>query len=228
MKILIVGASGMIGGHVLTQCLAHPIISRIVAFVRRDLPADVSNHPKIECVLIKDFSKWPEDILQAHVDAAAMIWNMGSYTGSVTADLEYPMVFIESMGRVLETKPSRPRFRYVQLSGMFVRQDQEQKLWWGEKPRKIKGLLETRALEFAKSHPNTWQTFIVKPGGVANNMVARAGASLLGENWCVRAEALAAFMAYLAIDDQGEDPITENARLAIKGRELLALQKNGS
>jgi uncharacterized protein YbjT (DUF2867 family) len=74
MKVLIVGASGMIGGEALFQCLAHPSISSVVAFVRRDLPADVSDHPKLECVLMKDFAKWPEDVLQAHADAAAMIW----------------------------------------------------------------------------------------------------------------------------------------------------------
>lgn len=74
MKILIVGASGMIGGEALIQCLAHPRITNVVAFVRRDLPADVSGHPKLECVLVKDFAIWPEDVLQAHADAAAMIW----------------------------------------------------------------------------------------------------------------------------------------------------------
>lgn len=74
MKILIVGASGMIGSEVLIQCLAHPRISSVVAFVRRELSAHVSDHPKLETVLIKDFSVWPEDVLRAHKDAAAMIW----------------------------------------------------------------------------------------------------------------------------------------------------------
>jgi hypothetical protein len=65
---------------------------------------------------------------------------MGTYTGSVTADLEYPLAFLESMGRALQTKSStsRSRFRYVHLSGKFVRQDQEKKLLFLEKPRKIK------------------------------------------------------------------------------------------
>lgn len=68
---------------------------------------------------------------------------MGTYTGSVTVDLEYPVAFLESMARVLETKHSRPRFRYVHLSGKFVRQNQEEKLWFLEKPRKIKVLSNT-------------------------------------------------------------------------------------
>lgn len=74
MKVLIVGASGMIGSEVLIQCLAHPRISKVVAFVRQELSAQVSGHPKLESVVIRDFSAWQEDVLQAHGDAAAMIW----------------------------------------------------------------------------------------------------------------------------------------------------------
>jgi hypothetical protein len=63
---------------------------------------------------------------------------MGTYTGMVTADLEYPMAFIEAMGRVLEAKPPRSKFKFVQLGGKFVRPNQDEKLWFLEKPRKIK------------------------------------------------------------------------------------------
>lgn len=69
---------------------------------------------------------------------------MGSYAGSLTADLEYPVAFMESMVRVLETEHKRPRFRYVHLSGKFVRRDQEEKLWWGQKPRKIKVIVQSQ------------------------------------------------------------------------------------
>ncbi|KAJ2998732.1 hypothetical protein NUW58_g227 [Xylaria curta] len=143
MKVLLTGASGSIGGGCLTQCLAHPGISTVVAFVRRELPTDLSNHPKLKCVVIKDFSQWPEDVLQAHADAAGMIWAMGSYKGSRTADLEYPLAFLESMARVLKTKPARPRFKYIHLGGMFTRQDQEKKLYFLEYPRKIRNAMTT-------------------------------------------------------------------------------------
>ncbi|KAI8966429.1 hypothetical protein F5Y11DRAFT_343490 [Daldinia sp. FL1419] len=222
MKILVVGASGAIGGVVLRHCLAHPDISKVVAFVRRDLPADVSNNPRLECVIIEDFSKWPEDVLQAHSDAGVER-NMGTNTGNVQADLEYPLAFIESMGRVLEAKPRGTPFKYVHLSGMFVRQNQEERLCFLEENRKMKGRLETKSLAFAESHSTIWKTFIVRPGGVAGNglMVPSMVATVLGENWCVRVEELAAFMTYLAIDGQGEDLLLQNTRIVRKGRELL-------
>jgi hypothetical protein len=63
---------------------------------------------------------------------------MGTYNGSMTVDLEYPMAFVESMGAVVQKQGSRVPFRFVLLSGKFVRQNQEEKLYFMEKPRKIK------------------------------------------------------------------------------------------
>lgn len=63
---------------------------------------------------------------------------MGTYTGNTAADLEYPLVFIESMAETLKTVSRANRFRYIHLSGKFVRQDQEEKLWFLETPRKLK------------------------------------------------------------------------------------------
>ena len=63
---------------------------------------------------------------------------MGSYNGSIAADLDYPMAFLEAMAPVLKTNSPTTPFRYVHLSGKFVRQNQEEKLWFLEQPRKIK------------------------------------------------------------------------------------------
>ncbi|RMJ18263.1 hypothetical protein CDV36_002099 [Fusarium kuroshium] len=231
MKVLIVGASGMIGGEALLQCLANPQISSVVAFVRRELPSDVSNNPKLKSVIIKDFSQWPKDLLLTHADAVGMIWAMGSYGGDVQADLEYPFAFQEAMVRVL--KPTGRQFNYVQLSGKFVRQDQETPLWWGNVPRKIKGKLETQTLELAKAHADVWKAFVLKPGGVVPRTMFGSGflgivtslGTVMGENWSVSIQELGAFMMYLAVDGQGEEPLLLNARIVRRGRELLELQK---
>ncbi|KAI9044356.1 putative nucleoside-diphosphate-sugar epimerase [Aspergillus affinis] len=229
MKVLIVGASGSIGSEALYQCLSHPLITSVVAFVRRDLSVEVTSNPKLETVKVNDFAMWPEDVLKKHMDAVGMIWAMGTSTGSMTADLEYPLIFIESMGKVSKSKPRAQRFRYVHLSGKFVRQNQDERLWFLEKPRKIKGLLETRALAFAEAHESVWQTFIVKPGGVVPRQIGAGGwlymitpiGALLGENWSVKVQELGAFMTHLVIDGADEEAVSENARIVRKGRELL-------
>ena len=79
-----------------------------------------------------------------------------------------------------------------------------------------------------------WKSFVVKPGGVATrtpiadgmvSVVAGLGALVLGQNWTVWNEELGAFMVYLVINGEGEEPLIENARIARRGRELLKSQK---
>lgn len=53
-------------------------------------------------------------------------------------DLEYGLAFIEAMGKVLGANPPSTPFRYVQLSGMLVRQDQDARLWLLGYTRKLK------------------------------------------------------------------------------------------
>lgn len=74
MKVLLTGATGTIGGGALSACLAHPQITKVIAFVRRALPDDISSNPKLETIIIEDFSTWSDDLLDQHMDAAAMIW----------------------------------------------------------------------------------------------------------------------------------------------------------
>ena len=82
MKIIIIGASGRIGRAALAQSLAHPRVTRVVAFVRRDLPAHMTAEDrdgKLRCVRVADadFASWPDPpgLLREHAaDAVGVIW----------------------------------------------------------------------------------------------------------------------------------------------------------
>jgi uncharacterized protein YbjT (DUF2867 family) len=56
MKLLLAGATGLVGSHVLAQALADPRIDAVIAPTRRALPA----HPKLLAPTI-DFEALPED-----------------------------------------------------------------------------------------------------------------------------------------------------------------------
>ncbi|QPC70327.1 hypothetical protein HYE68_001079 [Fusarium pseudograminearum] len=235
MKILFIGASGSIGGEALRQCLAHPQVTSVVCFVRRPLPSDVSSNPKLQSVMIKDFSLWPEDVLLPHVDAAAMIWYvssvaMGSYRGNVRVDMEYPLAFQSAFVPLLEKQPKRPRFRFIHLSGKFVIQNQDAKLWVNDYPRKLKGLCEVRSRELAEEHASVWRALVLRPGGVITQkmmipgMIARA---ILGNDWVVLNRELGAYFTYLAVSEESEPEGTfliENRRIVEGGREFLKRQ----
>jgi uncharacterized protein YbjT (DUF2867 family) len=65
MKLLLAGATGLVGGHVLAQALADPRIDAVIAPVRRALPA----HAKLLAPTV-DFEALPEDAPWWAADAA--------------------------------------------------------------------------------------------------------------------------------------------------------------
>jgi uncharacterized protein YbjT (DUF2867 family) len=74
MKIILTGATGMIGGEVLIQCLQHPAISSVIVLSRRELPASIVKDPKLRVIILDDFMIYPQHILQDLDGAEACIW----------------------------------------------------------------------------------------------------------------------------------------------------------
>lgn len=81
-------------------------------------------------------------------------------------DLEYGLAFMEAMGEVLKANPPPKPFRYVQLSGMFVRQDQDAKLWFLSYPRKLKVRYVS---DFATSLVIVSDIFVFRVGSISGH-----------------------------------------------------------
>ncbi|KAI1433786.1 hypothetical protein GGR50DRAFT_464697 [Xylaria sp. CBS 124048] len=242
MKVLITGASGLIGGECLKQCLSHPSVAVVVAFVRCSLASEISAHPKLKQVIIEDFAKWPQGHFEGtlrccgdHMTTSdsdssnGRTRAMGTYRGSPTADFDCPLGFLRSMAPVLEAESKVEKgypFRYIQLSGKFTRGDQDKKLWFMECPRKLKGPCDVRILEFADAHKDSWKISVVKPGAVGTETMlgTRMASAIMGSNWSVLIEEVGAFMTYLVVDGAGESAVVENGRIVQRGREILQSQ----
>jgi len=78
-RLVIVGATGMVGGYALGYALDHPAVSRVTAIVRRELAI---SHLKLNEVLHKDFAECSPlaEVLSAQ-DAA--VFCLGAYTRAV-------------------------------------------------------------------------------------------------------------------------------------------------
>lgn len=63
-RLLLVGATGVVGQHVLQQALSDARVGRVVALTRRPLPA----HPKLDNHVV-DFAQWSSDAPWWKVDA---------------------------------------------------------------------------------------------------------------------------------------------------------------
>jgi hypothetical protein len=153
---------------------------------------------------------------------------MGTSNGNQDANLHYPLAFHTAFLKVLTDSADTPlsRFRYIHLSGALVVQDQSRSLWFLPAPRKIKGLAETKMLEFAKEHADRWQTFIVKPGAVLTGDWWYSGlaSAVLGETLAIKDIRLGAAMTHLAVSGKEcaeDEGVILNKRIIEVGRETL-------
>ncbi|MBA4224726.1 MAG: NAD-dependent dehydratase [Methylobacterium sp.] len=99
MKLLLAGATGLVGGHVLAQALADPRIDAVIAPTRRTLPA----HPKLLAPTV-DFEALPDDVPWWAADAAisalgTTIGKAGSQEAFRRVDHDYQLAIAKLASR---------------------------------------------------------------------------------------------------------------------------------
>jgi uncharacterized protein YbjT (DUF2867 family) len=113
-RLVIVGATGMVGGYALRYALEHPAVAQVTAIGRKKIGI---SHPKLNEVLHRDFTDCSAltDALSRQ-DAAAFC--LGAYTGAVP-DAELRKITVDytiEFARVL--RGSSPEATFALLSGM--------------------------------------------------------------------------------------------------------------
>src|SRR5260370_12068767 len=89
-RLVIVGATGMVGGYALRYALENPALGRVTAIGRRKLGI---SHPKLNEVLHRDFADCSA-LAETLSDQDAAIFCLGTYTGSVS-DAELRKVTVD-------------------------------------------------------------------------------------------------------------------------------------
>jgi uncharacterized protein YbjT (DUF2867 family) len=79
MKLIITGATGLVGTEAIRQSLKNPKISSVIALSRRPVtvPEDIGDEQitdKLKSLVLKDFTQYPEDVKAQLADADACIW----------------------------------------------------------------------------------------------------------------------------------------------------------
>jgi uncharacterized protein YbjT (DUF2867 family) len=80
-RLVILGATGMVGGYALRYALDYPSVGRVTVIVRRKLGI---SHPKLNEVMHPDFADC-SSLAEALSAQDAAIFCLGAYTGAVTA-----------------------------------------------------------------------------------------------------------------------------------------------
>ena len=114
-RLVIVGATGMVGGYALRYALNHAAVGSVTAIGRRTVGI---SHPKLKEVLHRDFADCSAltDVLSGQ-DAA--VFCLGAYTGAVP-DMELRKVTVDypiEFARVLRSSSPGAAFSFLSGSG---------------------------------------------------------------------------------------------------------------
>jgi len=151
MKILIVGASGMVGNIILKSSLEDDRIDEVISIGRKQL--DI-NHPKLEQIQWKDFSDF-QGLETAFENVDGAHFCIGVYTGAVPDDkfkvitVDYAVAFGEKL------KEHSPQVILSFLSGAGADQKEKSRTSFA----RYKGMAEN-----ALTRMNLGGLFIFRPG----------------------------------------------------------------
>src|SRR6476620_2544990 len=112
-RVVIVGASGMVGGYALRYLLEDPAVGRVTSIGRRNLGV---SHPKLTEILHSDFADC-SPLAEALTGHDAAVYCLGAYTGAVP-DEELRRITVDytvEFARVL--RASSPNATFAFLSG---------------------------------------------------------------------------------------------------------------
>ncbi len=112
-RIVIVGATGMVGGYALRYALEQPAVSRVTAIGRRKLGI---SHPKLDEVVHRDFADCSA-LAEPLSGQDAAVYCIGAYTGAVpdTVLRKITVAYTIEFARVL--RGSSPDAAFSFLSG---------------------------------------------------------------------------------------------------------------
>jgi uncharacterized protein YbjT (DUF2867 family) len=114
-RLLIVGATGMVGGYALRYALENPTVGRVTAVGRKKVGI---SHPKLKEVLHRDFADCSA-LAEALSGQDAAIFCLGAYTGAVS-DAELRTITVDytiEFARVLRGSSPDAAFSFLSGSG---------------------------------------------------------------------------------------------------------------
>ena len=114
-RLVIVGATGMVGGYALRYALDHPGVGRVTVIGRRKLSL---SHPKLTQVQHLDFADC-SGLLETLSGQDAAIFCLGTYTGSVS-DAELRKITVDyriEFARVLHGSSPEAAFSFLSGNG---------------------------------------------------------------------------------------------------------------
>lgn len=229
MKIILTGSTGLVGGEVLRQALAHPSITEAVVLARRQVtdPA-VANNPKLRTVIHSDFEHYSDETMAQLKGASGCVWALGDARNmneayQMKTRRDWPFASAEAFAT--KAAPPDTPFRFVLTSSFLTEHDQQRSLWFLGRMRKVGGQVDLGFVDLPEIFANL-ECFVTRPAVVLNvsrTLVNRVASLVMPS---VGVDELAAVMLDAAVNGRKDGKkFFENKELREMGRELLAKSK---
>ncbi len=152
-KVIVTGASGMVGKGVLLECLDHPEISEVLSVGRKPLGI---NHPKLKELIHTDFSEFDSvaenlrgyDACYHSMGVSATQHNEASYTKMT---LDFTLALATTIYRL------NPQSTFIYVSGAGTDSSEKGRQMWA----RVKGKTENKILALGFK-----QAFMFRPGAI--------------------------------------------------------------
>jgi uncharacterized protein YbjT (DUF2867 family) len=153
MKVIITGATGMVGKGVLLECLRNAEVSEVLSISRRKLGME---HPKLKELLHADFSEFKS--ISTHLNGYdACFACMGVSSAGINEELYTKLTYDYTLALASELQKINPKMTFTYVSGQGTDSSEKGTSMWA----RVKGKTENDLIKLGFK-----QTFMFRPGGI--------------------------------------------------------------
>jgi uncharacterized protein YbjT (DUF2867 family) len=153
MKVIITGATGMVGKGVLLECLDHAEVTEVLSLGRKPL---AMSHPKLKELIHKDFSEF-ESISELLKGYDACYHCMGVSAAGMNAEQYTKMTHGYSMALANVLYQLNPQMTFIYVSGQGTDTTEKGRSMWA----RVKGKTENDII-----NKGFKQAFAFRPGAI--------------------------------------------------------------
>jgi uncharacterized protein YbjT (DUF2867 family) len=157
IRIIITGATGMVGEGVLLECLKNPVIEKVLSLSRK--PCGIK-HPKLTEIIHKDFL----DITSIERDLSgydACLFCLGISSLGISKEDYFKTTYTLTMHVARVLSDLNPGMTFCYISGAGTDSTEQSKLNWA----RVKGRVENELLKFPFRKVYNFRPAFIMPSG---------------------------------------------------------------